>query len=307
MARFRAPANVMLRRAQLALMLAALIPTILMTAIGVIMLAVYSSETSLLVFGLLVVVFCTTAITGYILGSIFVARGASQARFQHDFLDSVSHELRTPLTSISLFIETLRDDRLTEPAEKRQCLDLLNREVDRLRGLVGRLLDLSRIEAGQAHFAMKPVAVADIVNDAVAALAAASLPDPVDIEVDVPAGLELIGDRGALAQAVNNLLLNAWKYTDPHGRVISVSARADGRFVDISVHDNGPGIPRSEQRRIFDRFERSRRDADEKKPGSGLGLAIVKGIARAHRGKIELRSTPGEGSEFRLKLRRQAT
>lgn len=305
MARFRAPASVMLRRAQLALMLVVLIPTILMTATGVVMLAIYSSEISLLVFGVLVISFCTTAITGYILGSIFVSRGASQARFQHDFLDSVSHELRTPLTSISMFIETLRDDRLTEPAEKQQCLDLLAREVDRLRGLVERLLSLSRIEAGEAHFKMETVAIADVIDDALTSLDAATIAEePSEVAVDVEPGLEVTGDREALATAVNNLLVNAWKYSPPDKRQIAVRCRATDRFVEIAVCDKGPGIPRREQRLIFDRFERGDRASAGTKPGSGLGLAIVRGIVRAHRGKIELRSTPGEGSEFRIKLRR---
>lgn len=293
----------MLQRAQLALMLAALIPTILMTAVGVVMLAVYSSETNFLVFGLLVVVFCTTAITGYILGSIFVSRGASQARFQRDFLDSVSHELRTPLTSISMFIETLRDDRLTDREEQRQCLGLLDREVTRLRGMVERLLSLSRIEAGQARFQMETVAVADIVSDAMTALEAATIPEQPAVEIDLVDDLEVKGDREALAQAVSNLLINAWKYSDPDDRNIAVRAQEGERFVEITVSDSGPGIPKSERQQIFGRFQRGRRAIDGPRPGSGLGLAIVRGIVRAHRGKIELESAPDEGASFSIKLR----
>ena len=103
LARFRAPAIVHLQRAQMTLMLATLVPTVLMLALGIVMLAVGSGSVNL-VSGLLLLAFCTTSLTGYILGSIFVSRGASLAKVQNDFLSSVSHELRTPLTSIRLFI-----------------------------------------------------------------------------------------------------------------------------------------------------------------------------------------------------------
>ena len=117
--KFRAPANIQLRRAQLILLLAAVVPTGLMSALGVILLAVGSgSRTVSVVSGVLVLAFCTSAITGYILGSIFLQRGAVLARVQNDFLSSVSHELRTPLTSMRMFVETVNDDRVTDPAER---------------------------------------------------------------------------------------------------------------------------------------------------------------------------------------------
>ncbi|KAB2897462.1 MAG: DUF1211 domain-containing protein, partial [Kofleriaceae bacterium] len=126
------PAIIQLRRAQLVLMLAVLVPTILLTALGVIMLATGSSTVSIAI-GVLVLAFTTTAVTGYILGSIFVGKGASLARLQNDFFSSVSHELRTPLTSIRLLMESLADGRLGEE-ERRQVIALLSREVSRLEG-----------------------------------------------------------------------------------------------------------------------------------------------------------------------------
>src|SRR6478752_3066130 len=111
-------------------MLAILLPTVAMTAIGIVLLALGSS-TATLVSGLLVLTFCTSGITGYILVSIFVGRGASLARVQNDFVSSVSHELRTPVTSLRLLIESLKDGRLADD-DKRQVLSLLGRETDRL-------------------------------------------------------------------------------------------------------------------------------------------------------------------------------
>lgn len=289
-------------------MLATLIPTVLMTALGIVLLAVGSESLNLnLVAGVLLVAFCTTSLTGYILGSIFVSRGASLARVQNDFVSLVSHELRTPLTSIRMFIETLRDDRVQEPVERRKCLDLLSQEVARLDGLVTRMIELSRIETGRRVFDRLPVRVADVVSDAKATLDAASLAAPVELDTEVDERLEVVGDRSTLSLALANLLLNAYKYTsDP--KQIGVYVRAHGdREVGISVRDNGPGIPREEQRQIFEQFERGRSALDHRTPGSGLGLAIVRAIVKAHNGKLELHSKPGRGSEFRIRLRRRST
>jgi two-component system phosphate regulon sensor histidine kinase PhoR len=302
--RFRAPATILLRRAQITLMLATLVPTVLMTAAGIVLLALGSGSVAV-VTGVLVLAFCTTSVTGYILGSIFVSRGASMARVQNDFLSLVSHELRTPLTSIRLFIESLRDERLTDPAEKRQCLDLLKQETERLDELVTRLLDLSRIEAGRHAFVREPVAVADLVREALTAFDAATLTRKVEVDVELEPALMVAGDRLALARAITNLLVNAWKHTPEQDRRISLAARASGaRHVEIIVADNGPGIPRGEQREIFEQFQRGRGAIDDRVHGVGLGLAFVRAIIAAHRGRVELRSRAGEGSEFRIRLRR---
>ena len=289
-------------------MLVTILPTVLMTGLGIVILAVGGGSSSSIVAGLLVIIFCTTALTGFILSSIFVSKGASQARFQNDFLNSVSHELRTPLTSISMFITALNNDRLTDEAEKKKCLELLSTEVSRLGGLVERLLNLSRIEAGQSTLHRKPVKVQQVIDDALNALDAASLSDPVVVDVELSvADAEVNGDRDALAQALTNLLVNAWKYSDRENRKIRIESSADDKFVEIAVIDNGPGIPKAEQKQVFERFGRGRTAIDGTEPGSGLGLAIVRAVVRAHKGKIELRSKVGEGSEFRLRLRRWQT
>ncbi len=285
-------------------MLATLLPTILMTALGIVILAVGGGSKSIVV-GLLVIVFCTTSITGYILGSIFVSRGALQARFQNDFLNSVSHELRTPLTSISMFIEALNNDRLTDEADKQECLRQMSKEVSRLGGLVERLLSLSRIEAGQSSLKKEPLLVSDVVAESVAAFGAATLTKDVALEVsESDERLMVIGDRETLASAVSNLLVNAWKYADKESVKIQLLTSGDDKSVEIAVIDDGRGIPKEEQRRIFERFERGRQAIDGSAPGSGLGLAIVRAVVRAHKGKIELRSKAGVGAEFRIRLKR---
>lgn len=286
-------------------MLAALVPTVLMIAIGILLLAL-GRGTGAVVTGVLVLALCTTSVTGYILGSIFVSRGAQVARFQHDFLSLVSHELRTPLTSILIFLETLRDDRLTDPTEKRQCLDLLDQEVRRLDQLLERLLQLSRLQARRQRFDRAPVRMADVIRDALSAYDAATLTARSEVAVDLDSidDLEVRGDREALGQAVSNLLINAWKYTPADGRRIELQARPAGRHIEIAVRDNGPGVARDEQKRIFDHFERGHAGNGSGHHGSGLGLAIVRAVVRAHHGRIDLRSLPGAGAEFRIRLPR---
>jgi len=304
---FRSPATVQLRRAQLTLMLATLIPTILMSALGIVLLAVGSQSLNLnLVAGVLLLAFCTTSITGYILVSIFVSRGASLARVQNDFMTSVSHELRTPLTSIRMFIETLRDGRVQDPQEQQRCLRLIFEEVERLEGLVGRVTDLSRFEGGRRALQQTSVPVQDLFSDVTAAFETASLQAPTELRVEIePADLHVRGDRSALGLAVSNLLTNAWKYSRPDDGPIGLQARAlSPKWLEIVVEDRGPGIPRNERRRVFREFERGAAAINQRKPGSGLGLAIVRAVVQAHQGKVDLKSRVGQGTEVHLRLRR---
>ncbi len=284
-------------------MLATLVPTVLMTAVGIVLLAVGSGSVTV-VAGVLLLAFCTTSLTGYILGSIFVSRGASLASVQNDFVSSVSHELRTPLTSIRIFIETLRSQRLTDPKEKQQCLDLLYKEVGRLEELVERLIELSRIESGRQPTAWEKVPVEDLIYDALSAFDAASLSQPVKVDVQVDDGLSVVGDRALLGQMLTNLLINAWKYTPKENKKISIVAtNSRGKHAQIKVQDNGSGIPRSEHKDVFVRFQRGQAAVNSGSGGLGLGLAIVKAIVRAHKGSIEIHSQPQEGTEFHIRLR----
>lgn len=295
------PAIVQLRRAQLVLMLAVLVPTVLMTLLGVVMLAVGGSSTSIAI-GVLVLAFTTTAVTGYILGSIFVGKGASLARLQNDFFSSVSHEMRTPLTSIRLLLEGLADGRLPED-ERVHVITLLTREVGRLDSLLVRTLDLARIQAGRHGFDMQPLPVTELAAEAVAAFDAASLSNPTKITLDLEPELTLIGDRVTLTRALVNLLVNAWKYSGDDKR-ITLRARSTKRAIELSVEDNGIGIEPAERPEMFEGFTRGRAAIESRAPGVGLGLAIVRAVVRAHRGKIEVISEPGQGSTFRIILPR---
>jgi two-component system phosphate regulon sensor histidine kinase PhoR len=297
----RPPAIIHLRRAQLVLMLAVMVPTVLLIVLGIIMLAAGGSATSIAI-GALVVGFTATAITGYILGSIWVNKGASLARVQNDFFSSVSHELRTPVTSIRLLLDSLADDRLP-PADRDKVVKLLAREVARLDALLVRTLELSRLEAGRHAFELAPIPVADLAADAIAAFDAATLAAPTEVTLDLEPDLQVVADRETITRALVNLLVNAWKYSDADKRIV-LTARSGGRRVELTVKDNGIGIAPEERERLFEVFERSQDAIDRGAPGVGLGLAIVRAIVRAHRGKVEVTSTRGVGSEFRIVLPR---
>jgi two-component system, OmpR family, phosphate regulon sensor histidine kinase PhoR len=281
-----------------------MIPTVLMTAIGIILLAIGGSRSVALVGGILVLSFCAMALTGYTIGTIFVTRGASLAAVQNEFLSSVSHELRTPLTSIRMFIDTLREGRVRDPEEKQRCLAIINQELGRLDGLVAKLIELSKIEHHQAAFDRQVVSVSDIVTDALTAFEAVKVGGDVEVLVKLEPDLAVRGDRAALAQAVGNLLSNAWKYTPARGKKIDVVTASDGKRVMIVVTDNGEGVQRQEQNVIFEKFHRGSAAQSGSSMGSGLGLAIVRAIVEAHRGKIDVKSDGDHGARFRIMLPR---
>lgn len=282
-------------------MLAVLLPTVMMTVVGIVLLATSSGSVPTIVSGVLVLTFCTSGITGYILGSIFVAKGAALARLQNDFVSSVSHELRTPITSIRLLLESLRDGRL-ESADREQVLSLLGRETERLELLVGRVLELSRLSSSY-QFARDRLEVSAVVDEAIAAFDAVTLTRPTPIERHLAPGLFVIGDRPTLVRALVNLLTNAWKYSGEDKR-IAVVATENRRWLELAVHDNGVGIAASEQAAIFEQFTRGTAADASGAPGVGLGLSFVRAIVRGHGGKLDFESRPGD-TTFRIRLRRR--
>jgi len=291
-----------LRRAQLVLALVVLVPTVLMIGIGIVLLVLHSTTTSV-VAGILVLALCLAGITGFILVSIFVGKGASLVRVQNDFMSSVSHELRTPLTSIRLLIESLGTGRLEE-GEKAQVLSLLGRETDRLEKLVDRVLELSKLESNHTY-AREHVDVGSLIEESLAAFDAATLTRPTRIATTIEPGLSITGDRATLVRALVNLLTNAWKYTG-EDKQISLDVRANGSWVEIAIHDNGVGIERKDQSAIFEQFNRTQASMKSGVPGVGLGLAFVRTIVRNHKGKIAFWSQPGDTTfQIRLKRRRE--
>jgi two-component system, OmpR family, phosphate regulon sensor histidine kinase PhoR len=180
---------------------------------------------------------------------------------------------------------------------------MLNTETERLTRRIERLLDWGRMEAGRKPYDFHEVTVQDLVDEAIQAFPPARLGEDLELSIEVEPDLpSVLVDRHAIVDAIVNLLSNAHKYGGAPA-VVRLSAGANAkREVLLSVTDNGPGIARPEQRRIFDKFYRIDDRLSRRRDGSGLGLAIVKHIVRAHHGRVSLESAAGKGSTFTITL-----
>lgn len=249
---------------------------------------------------------CTFPVGGKPEGLVLVAHDTTQSvRYQElrkEFVANVSHELRTPLTVIKGFTETLRDGALKDPVSGPKFLGTIERHVDQLTNLVSDLLELSRLESAPDLPRRVNFDLAALVRRAADLLAPAAQRKTQTLTVEVSKTLpRLFGNPDYVERAISNLIDNAIKYTPEQG-TITVAASLDGTSVVVEVCDNGIGIPPEDLSRVFERFYRVDRSRSRDMGGTGLGLSIVKHVAQAHGGSIEVSSTPGAGSRFRLKL-----
>jgi two-component system sensor histidine kinase KdpD len=211
-------------------------------------------------------------------------------------LRAVSHDLRTPLTSIVAAGHALGTHSISE-AERTELSGVVVDEATRLAGLVDKLLDLSRLQAGGAAPRTDWVSLEDLVAAASEGLRGPGAPIRLVVDAGVP---EFRADAAQLERALANLLENARRYAGQGP--VSVHARRAGDRVVISVVDQGPGIDPREVDRIFEPFYRGRRPAADPWTGSGLGLAIAKGFIEANGGTISVDSLPGQGTSFVISL-----
>ena len=220
-------------------------------------------------------------------------------RLRAEFLGMVSHELRTPLTTIKGSAATvLGSPSAVDTAEMLQFFRIIDEQADHMRGLIGDLLDVTRIEAGTLSVAPEPTDLAALVDEARKAFLRGGARNSV--EVDLAPDLPRIGaDRQRLAQVLNNLFSNASKYS-PDQSAIRVSASVEDVYVAISVSDKGRGVPAERLPHLFRKYSRiDSDDLDRRIGGEGLGLAICKGIVEAHGGRIWAESEgPGLGTRF---------
>jgi two-component system, OmpR family, phosphate regulon sensor histidine kinase PhoR len=254
------------------------------------------------VYGVLLGIFYLTLAIGVIYTGRTLYREARLSRLKTDFVSLVSHELRTPLTSIRMFIDTLAMGRVTNEGDHQQVLHMLSKETERLSAMIERVLDWARIEGGRKRYDLHTLHVQELVDAAVNAFQAQRMGAVMKLSIEVSKDLPRVQvDRDALAGALLNLLQNAFKYTG-EDKQISLRARAEGKWVKISVQDNGVGIPRGERKKIFERFYRVDNLLTRETEGSGLGLAIANRIIQAHGGKITVDSEVGRGSTFTIHL-----
>ncbi len=229
-----------------------------------------------------------------------VRREMHLSRLKSDFVANVSHELKTPLALIRLFAETLELGRVPTEEKKTQYHRIINKESRRLTQLVDNILDFSRLESGQQTLRLVAVSVDDLVTNVMESFRLRLEDEKFEWHVDVPEGLPRIkADTIALQHCLLNLLDNAVKYSRDR-KEIRVVARERDDMVSIAVGDRGIGISAEDLPRIFEKFVRVETGLVHTVKGAGLGLSLVDQIVRAHHGRVEVASTPGEGSIFTM-------
>ena len=229
-----------------------------------------------------------------------IARLDEAFQLNRRFLADASHELRTPLTILRSELEALVQRRGADAEPDAAMVNLLE-EVQRLAGIVENLFALSRLEAGLAQTPTVSFDLARLAATTAEQMCLLAEDKGVTITCETPAPVMLEGDRGRFKQVIVNLLDNAIKYTPPGG-AITLSVRAHNGAVVCEVSDNGVGIPAAALPHVFDRFYRVDPARNREQGGAGLGLAIVKAICAAHNGRVEVTSTEGAGSCFRVVL-----
>src|SRR5262245_51142969 len=249
-------------------------------------------------FGVLLVVIAA----GTVLTWRLTRREAEMAQLKSDFVANVSHDLKTPLSVIRMFGETLEMGRVTDERRRQEYYGVIARESERLSRLIENVLDFARIEGGRRTYTIVPTAVEPVIRDAIEAFGHALASEGFKVVLRVPSDLpEIPMDGEAVGQALANLVDNAIKYSGEL-KSLTVEARLVGGELALSVTDAGVGIPRDEQGRSFEKCDRAGRSETQGRRGSGVGLTLVRHIAEAHRGRVTVESTPGQGSCFTLWL-----
>ncbi len=272
----------------------------MLSSVGILIL-VYQRAAFDIVFGILVLIFSIALLTGAIIAQFFYSNQYRKAKLQLDFISRVSHELRTPLTSIRMFVDTLQSNSMDDPDEAAMCLGIISTETSRLTSMIERLLNWGRMESGRRIFELHPESVDTLVGESLALAEPQLKASGLHLDLQLPSPSPMVAaDREAIVEALLNLLNNALKYGASGARVC-IRVRQERRKVFIDVEDDGPGIPRNEHGRIFEKFYRGK-SLNGSIQGSGLGLAMARLVVKAHHGAISLRSTPGQGACFTIEL-----
>lgn len=218
-----------------------------------------------------------------------------------EFVANVSHELKTPITTIKSYAETLMENDIDKDISNR-FLEVIDSECDRMARLVRDLLQLSNLDYKKTNWKKTEIALDKVISDIMLKLDLVFKEKKQTVEVHIEENIcHVIGDKDGIEQVILNIVSNAIKYTEEHGKII-IDARRVGNNIRISVKDNGIGIPEEDQERIFERFYRVEKGRSRELGGTGLGLSIAKEIIEAHDGHIELNSKFGVGTEIIIEL-----
>jgi signal transduction histidine kinase len=223
-------------------------------------------------------------------------------RMKDEFVLTASHELRSPLTSVQGFAELLMLEREQLTPKQADTVEIILENTRHLVRLLNDLLDLARSDAGRLTIKPVPTDAATLIADAVRTMRGQTEAADQTLTEEVEEGLPpLAVDPNRIRQVLVNLLSNAHEYC-PEKATILASARRVGEEVEISVKDNGPGIPHEQLEHIFERFTRGDAGLTQRVGGTGLGLAISKSLVELHGGSIAAESVPGGGSTFQVRL-----
>jgi len=220
---------------------------------------------------------------------------------KRDFVANTSHELKTPVGALALLAETIED--AADDAEAvRRFASKMRQEAQRLTNLVQDLITLSRIQAVEPVPDPRPVALDTVVAEAVDRCRMRANARGITLASVGSRGLSVLGDEDLLVTALRNLLENAVAYSPEKTRVVITTRKTPEGHAELSVADQGIGIPERDLERIFERFYRVDPARSRATGGTGLGLAIVKHVMAAHNGKVTVRSVEGDGSTFTLSI-----
>lgn len=223
-------------------------------------------------------------------------------RLKAEFISIVSHELRTPLTSMQVALSLL-DNQLVDPAsvDGQNMIHVATEGVDRLVRLVNDILDLERLESGKLRIKPQQCVLSDLVDAAIDQMQDLANRSNVFIQKAI-APLSIHADPDRLVQVLTNLLSNAIRFSPPNSAIEILAQPASPALVQVSIQDQGRGIPPHQLERIFERFQQVDASDAREKSGTGLGLSICRNIIRQHGGDIWAESTLGQGSTFYFTL-----
>jgi two-component system, OmpR family, sensor histidine kinase SenX3 len=256
-------------------------------------------RTGLLLF--LGIILLGVIIAGVVLNTIFLVREIRRNE-QHDaFINAVTHELKTPIASIRLYLETLQTRAVDEP-KRQEFYRVMLEDSDRLLATIEQVLRTGRIGSSRPDNFTR-IDVHPLVEECVKRARSAPRMTRAVVEYHPGPPASVMGDRDDVRAAISNLIDNAVKYSGNKINVVVETATVDDKFVSVRVHDQGPGIQKSELERIFKRFYRSPGQLAAQVKGTGLGLFIVRSVAKRHGGRAWAESEgPGRGSTFILQL-----